>query len=108
MLGLQAPDLPIVPVAEGVLRRFEAHRRFGREGKALRIGFGGVTQAFYQQPQTVAIVAGIGQCPAQLPLLALQASVQAVFGGASRGAAEAARRACNSEGKSMSCGWVSS
>nr|SAY45645.1 Uncharacterised protein [Serratia marcescens] len=75
MLGLQAPDFPIVPVAEGVLRRLEARCRFGREGEALRIGFGRVTQAFYQQPQTVAIVAGIGQCPAQLPLLAQQVSI---------------------------------
>ncbi len=99
MFCLQAPDLTIVPVAEGALRRLEARHRGGREGEALRIGFGRVAQALYQQPQAVAIVAGIGQCPAQLLLLALQASVQAVFGGASRGAAEAARPGVQQRGK---------
>ncbi len=99
MFCLQAPDLTIVPVAEGALRRLEARHRGGREGKALRIGFGRVAQAFYQQPQAVAIVAGIGQCPAQLLLLALQASVQAVFGAAPRGAAEAARPGVQQRGK---------
>ncbi len=99
MFCLQAPDLTIVPVAESALRRLEARHRGGREGKALRIGFGRVAQALYQQPQAVAIVAGIGQCPAQLLLLALQASVQAVFGGASRRAAEAARPGVQQRGK---------
>ncbi len=91
MFGLQAPNLPVVPITEGILRRFQARHRGGRKGKALRVGFGRVTQAFNQQPQTVAIVAGISQCPAQLPLLALQASVHTVFGGALRGAAKAVR-----------------
>lgn len=100
MFCLQAPDLPIVPVTEGVLRRFQARHRGGREGKALRIGFSRVTQAFYQQPQAMAIVAGIGQCPAQLPLLALQASIQAVFGAAPK----AARPGVQKRGKPMSCG----
>lgn len=99
MLGLQAPNLPVVPITEGVLRRFQARHRGGREGKALRIGFSRVTQAFYQQPQAVAIVAGIGQCPAQLPLLALQASVHTVFGSALRAAAKAARPGVQKRGK---------
>lgn len=64
MFCLQAPDLPVVPIAEGVLHRFQARHCGGREGEALRVGFGRVAQAFDQQPQTVAIVAGISQRPA--------------------------------------------
>lgn len=99
MFGLQAPNLSVVPITEGVLRRFQARHRGGGEGKALRIGFSRVTQAFYQQPQAVAIVAGIGQCPAQLPLLALQVFIQAVFGDALRAAAKAARPGVQKRGK---------
>ncbi len=99
MFGLQAPNLPVVPITEGVLRRFQTRRCAGREEEALRIGFGRVAQAFDQQPQAVAIVAGIGQCPAQLPLLALQASVHTVFGSALRAAAKAARPGVQKRGK---------
>lgn len=94
MFCLQAPDLPVVPIAEGVLHRFQARHCGGREGEALRVGFGRVAQAFDQQPQTVAIVAGISQRPAQLPLLALQR--------------KRCGQACNSEGKLMSSGLASS